>query len=134
MADEIGKMEARPPELMARAAHFLIPSAMREEICGDLCERYKSPLQYIKEVFSMLPHLIAGQIRRNTNLSLLGVQAFLLFSVSADLLPPAMPRPSMYRAGFAPRRLCLLRLAPFCSATPIAKTPIAPLGGPVSIV
>ncbi len=79
MEYEVRKMEARPPELISRAVGILIPSCVREEIAGDLCERYKSPVQYTKEVVTMLPHLIASQIRRNTNVPMFGIQAFLLF-------------------------------------------------------
>jgi hypothetical protein len=79
MEYETRKMEARPPELISRAVGILIPSCVREEVTGDLCERYKSPMQYLKEVVTMLPHLIASQIRRNTNAPMFGVQAFLLF-------------------------------------------------------
>ena len=79
MEYEVRKMEALPPELISRAVGILIPSCVREEVTGDLCERYKSPMQYTKEVVAMLPHLIASQIRRNTNVPMFGVQAFLLF-------------------------------------------------------
>jgi hypothetical protein len=71
---------------------------VREEVAGDLRERYRSQRQYALEVTNMLPHIIASQIRRNTNFPLFGVQAFLLFFcfggfvTSADAAALDVPR------------------------------------------
>lgn len=98
MGRDSQKVEASPPEIVERTVHLLIPPAVREEVAGDLCERYRSQRQYIMEVTSMLPHIIASQIRRNTNVPLLGVQALLLFFcfggfvTSADAAALDVPR------------------------------------------
>jgi hypothetical protein len=73
------KVEARPPALIDRAVRLLIPPASREAVVGDLWERYASPLQYVGEALRILPYLIASQIRRNSNIPLLGIAAFTLF-------------------------------------------------------
>jgi hypothetical protein len=64
---------------MDKIVRFLIPPSVREEISGDLFERYKSKGQYTKDVALILPYILASQIRRNTNIPILGIQAFLLF-------------------------------------------------------
>ena len=73
------KVESHPPALIDRAVRFLIPPASREAVVGDLWERYSSPLQYVAEALRILPYLIASQIRRNSNIPLLGIAAFSLF-------------------------------------------------------
>ena len=73
------KVENRPPALIDRVVRFLIPPASREAVVGDLWERYASPLQYIAETLRILPYLIASQIRRNSNIPLLGIAGFSLF-------------------------------------------------------
>ena len=71
--------KARPPALIDRAVRLLIPPGSREAVVGDLWERYSSPLQYAGEALRIVPFLIASQIRRNTNVPLLGIAAFTLF-------------------------------------------------------
>ncbi|HMI96754.1 MAG TPA: hypothetical protein VK479_09605, partial [Micropepsaceae bacterium] len=72
-------MESRPPALIDRAVRLLIPPASREAVVGDLWERYASPLQYLFEALRILPYLIVSQIRRNSNIPLLGIAGFSLF-------------------------------------------------------
>lgn len=79
MEREHGKMETGPPKITEGLFSFLIPPPVREEISGDLCERYRSNGQYAKEVIEMLPYVVANQIRRNTSFPLFGIQAFLIF-------------------------------------------------------
>jgi uncharacterized membrane protein (UPF0136 family) len=73
------KMENRPPALIDRVVRSLIPPASREAVVGDLWERYASPLRYVAEALRILPYLIASQIRRNSNVPLLGIAGFSLF-------------------------------------------------------
>ena len=73
------QMEARPPELMDRVVGWLIPPASREAVIGDLWERYSSPLRYVSEAMRILPFVIFSQIRRTSNIPMLGIVAFTFF-------------------------------------------------------
>lgn len=73
------KMEARPPVLIDRVVRVLIPPAAREAVIGDLWERYRSPLHYALEALKVMPFVILSQIRRTSNLPMLGIQAFTFF-------------------------------------------------------
>jgi hypothetical protein len=72
-------MEARPPVLIDAVVRILIPPAAREAVAGDLWERYSSPLHYALEALRVLPFVIASQMRRTSNLPLLGIVAFTFF-------------------------------------------------------
>ena len=61
-------MRPGPSKRMEAAAAFLIPPACREEVLGDLYERYKSGPQYIVDVVRTLPLVIWSQMRRMTDL------------------------------------------------------------------
>src|SRR5258705_13170497 len=73
------KVEARPPALIDWTVRLLIPPASREAVLGDLWERYSSPIQFVTEALRILPYLIASQMRRNSNIPLLGIAGFSLF-------------------------------------------------------
>jgi len=72
-------MEARPPELMDRVVRVLIPPIAREAVAGDLWERYRSPLHYALEALRVLPFVILSQVRRTSNIPMLGIVAFTFF-------------------------------------------------------
>jgi len=79
MAPENSKMETRPPALIEKVVRVLVPPASREAVLGDLYERYRSPLQYAGEAARIIPYLIFSQIRRNSNVPMLGIAGFSLF-------------------------------------------------------
>src|SRR5262245_16699718 len=72
-------METRPPKLIEDIVGKLIPSACREHVLGDLCERYESPIQYILESIQILPFIIASRIRRTFRWELFLSEAFGLY-------------------------------------------------------
>jgi hypothetical protein len=69
-----------PPPLLERIVLFSLPPASRESVGGDLCEMYRSPLQYGWQAARALPFLVASQARRNANFPLLGLQGLVLFA------------------------------------------------------
>jgi hypothetical protein len=77
---EPSKVEARPPALIDGVVRRLFPPVAREATVGDLWERYRSPLQYAAEAFRVLPFVVGSQIRRTSNLPIMGLQAFILFA------------------------------------------------------
>ncbi len=80
-----------PPPLLERIVLSLIPVAVRETVGGDLCEMYRSPLQYGWQAARALPFVIASQARRNANFPLLGLQGIILLGCFGGLFAIASP-------------------------------------------
>lgn len=68
-----------PPRLLERLVFYAIPPAAREAVAGDLCELYRSPLQYVLSAARTLPFVIASQARRSANPPVLVIQAGIIF-------------------------------------------------------
>ena len=60
-------MKRGPSKLSEAIVAFLLPRSCREEVLGDLYERYRSPLQYAADVVLTVPLVIASKIRRNSD-------------------------------------------------------------------
>jgi len=58
---------------------ILLPPACREEVLGDLHQRYRSPLQYGLEALQTVPLVIISRIRRTADPQLLLLQILALF-------------------------------------------------------
>lgn len=86
------KDQKRPPAVMDGVIRLLLPPASREAVAGDLWERYSSPLQYAADALHALPFVIVSQIRRNANLPVLSLQAFVLFACLGGFVPPTLTR------------------------------------------
>jgi hypothetical protein len=72
-------MPSGPPKILEELAKALIPPACREEVLGDLYERYKSPLQYLADLLSTLPFVVLSRIIRTTDIRLLVMDALLVY-------------------------------------------------------
>jgi hypothetical protein len=72
-------MPPGPPKVLESLAKALIPPACREEVLGDLYERYKSPVQYLGDLLSTLPFVTLSRIMRNTPIQLLLMDALLVY-------------------------------------------------------
>src|SRR5450755_4036035 len=72
-------MSSGPPKILEDLAKTLIPPACREEVLGDLYERYKSPRQYLGDLLSTLPFVVLSRIRRITDIRLLVMNALLVY-------------------------------------------------------
>ena len=72
-------MQSRP----SKAAEFLVaifvPPACREEVVGDLHERYRSPLHYALETIRTVPMVVLSRIRRTADPQILLMQAFAFY-------------------------------------------------------
>ena len=80
------KMESGPPKIMETVFGILIPPACREEVLGDLHERYRNRGQYVAEACHTIPLVIVSRIRRTTDPGLLLLEAcalYLSFAASA---------------------------------------------------
>ena len=68
------------PSRMAEAiVAILVPPACREEVLGDLHERFKSPLQYAADALRTVPMVIFSRMRRTVDAQILLIQAFALY-------------------------------------------------------
>jgi hypothetical protein len=72
-------LKAAPPPVLERLVWHLLPPVVREEVAGDLWERFRSPLRYVTDAAITLPFLIVSQARRQTNGPLFLLQGFTLF-------------------------------------------------------
>jgi len=99
-------MHSGPPKIVESLIALLIPPACREEVTGDLHERYRSPLQYIADLLCTVPLVILSRIRRTADLHVLLIQAageYLCFLCIASLLDASIlnrpMRPALYVAA-----------------------------------
>ncbi|HUB84307.1 MAG TPA: hypothetical protein VL971_01335 [Rhizomicrobium sp.] len=58
---------------------FFIPPACRENVAGDLHERYSNPHDYIIEALLTVPLVVLSRIRRTTDPGVLLMEALLLY-------------------------------------------------------
>ncbi|MBV8890757.1 MAG: hypothetical protein JO062_27850 [Bryobacterales bacterium] len=68
-----------PPKLVEKAVALLIPPASREEVAGDLHERYRSLGHYVFETLQVLPCVIYSRIRRTSDARIVIIQALSLY-------------------------------------------------------
>ena len=66
-------------KLLEAIAAILLPPACREEVLGDLYERYRSLLKYFFEVLHTIPFVIASRIRRTADPGIVLIRAFALY-------------------------------------------------------
>jgi hypothetical protein len=98
-------MRAGPSKASELLVALLVPPACREEVVGDLHERYQSPVQYAWEVMRTVPLVIASRIRRTADPHVLLVQALTLY-LSFLLATWLVDRPFL-REEWGPVRLCV---------------------------
>jgi hypothetical protein len=72
-------MKPGPSRTAETLLGLLIPPACREEVLGDLHERYTGPLQYLADACSAVPAVIISRIRRTTDPQVLLLEAFALY-------------------------------------------------------
>ena len=75
-----GRLTDSGPSKTAEAlVALLVPPACREEVIGDLHERFKSPLQYAADVLRTVPLVILSRVSRTADPQILLIQAFALY-------------------------------------------------------
>jgi hypothetical protein len=79
MAQRGGLMSSGPPKIAETMVALLIPPACREEIVGDLHQRFESPLQYAADAFHTVPLVVLSRMRRTADPQILLIQAFALY-------------------------------------------------------
>jgi hypothetical protein len=74
-----GVMPPRPSRRLETFVGLWIPPACREEVLGDLHEKYSGPWQYVSLAMCVVPFVILSRIRRTTDLFVLLTDALLIY-------------------------------------------------------
>jgi hypothetical protein len=72
-------MNSGPSKLAEALAAAFTPPSCREEVIGDLHERYRSPRQYGLDVLRTVPLVVISRIRRTADPQLVVIQAFAVY-------------------------------------------------------
>jgi hypothetical protein len=72
-------MPSGPPNKLEAFVGLWIPPACREEVLGDLHEKYTGPWQYIALAMSVIPFVVLSRIRRTTDIFVLLTDALLIY-------------------------------------------------------
>jgi len=72
-------MDSGPSKQVEAFVALLVPPACREEVLGDLYERYRSRRQYVLDALRVAPRVILSRMRRTADPQLLLIQAFALY-------------------------------------------------------
>jgi hypothetical protein len=73
-------MPSRPPKILEAIVALLLPPACKEEVLGDLSEKYTGPFQYVVLALCVVPCVIVSRIRRTTEAKVLLMEALLLYA------------------------------------------------------
>jgi hypothetical protein len=73
-------MPSRPPKALEATVSLFIPPACREEVLGDLHERYTEPVQYLFLAMRVVPCVILSRIRRTADAQILMMEALLIYA------------------------------------------------------
>ena len=78
-------MKMAPPKFLESLVRSVLPPARREQVLGDIHERYKSPLKYIADAANVVPAAIFSQLRRATPIAFRLLEALVIYgSIFAD--------------------------------------------------
>jgi hypothetical protein len=69
-----------PPKPIERLVGFFIPPACREEVLGDLHQRYESTPRYVADALTTVPLVIVSRIRRTTDAVVFLMEAIVIYS------------------------------------------------------
>jgi hypothetical protein len=73
-------MRTVSPKPIERIVGFFIPPACRQEVLGDLHERYQSTTRYAGDALTTVPLVILSRIRRTTDPVVFLMEAIVLYS------------------------------------------------------
>ncbi|MGC2660996.1 MAG: hypothetical protein WA324_23830 [Bryobacteraceae bacterium] len=128
-------MHPGPPKAAEAFVGILIPPACREEVLGDLRERYRSPTHYAVEVLSTVPLVILSRIRRTADLQVILIQVFVCyvsFLVAAWFIDPSLLRRQfeLWRLAIPPATAIVGLLFEDAYASPPLRSPLKLVRGP----
>jgi hypothetical protein len=73
-------MRTAPPKSIEKLVGFFIPSACREEVLGDLHQRFLSTPRYVVDALMTVPLVLLSRIRRTTDAVVFLMEAIALYS------------------------------------------------------
>jgi len=129
-------MESGPPKIIETLLGWLTPPACREEVLGDLRERYQSPARYVAEGLHSVACVMYSRIRRTTDSVVALMEAMSLYT-SYVLAALAVDRSVLFDPrGFArPAIPAAIALAVVILAdaysNPKRRWPLKPLFAPI---
>ncbi len=129
-------MRSAPSRFAETIVAVLVPPTCREEVMGDLQERYRSPEQYAWESLSTIPLLILSRIRRTADPQVLVMQAFavyLSFLGAAELRDRALliDQWGLLRLAVPAVLIVLGMVLEDAYAKPVKRSPLQLTRGPV---
>jgi ATP-dependent Zn protease len=84
-------MHNGPPKLLEQIVGALLPASRREDVLGDLYEKYQNPVHYLATALCVVPSVIAGQMgRRGAVMNLMKPVTFVVVLVLAAALALAV--------------------------------------------
>lgn len=126
---------ATPPKSIEHLLGFLIPPACREEVLGDLHQRFLSTPRYIADALTTIPFVVISRIRRTTDAVVFLMEAIVLFSsyfaaasvLDRNLLTGAL---GLFRLGLPAGIVLLTLLFADAYSNPRNRSPLKPILGP----
>jgi len=97
-----------PPRAGERLAECLVPPAAAEHVLGDLAETSSTPGHYLRQLASVLPHVIWSQVRRRATIG--GMIFNTIFSGFLLILFQRIPKEPFLDSPSAWARLAVLLL------------------------
>ena len=128
-------MESGPSKIAERIAGGLVPPACREEILGDMRERYRSGLRYFLEAAHVIPCVIYSRICRTTDavLALMEVASmYTAFVLVANGFDPVLilDRSGLARLAIPPAIVLATMSLADAYSNPQRRWPLKPLVAP----
>jgi len=128
-------MRTAPPKSIEKLVGFFIPPACREEVLGDLHERFLSTPRYVVYALMTVPLVLLSRIRRTTDAVVFLMEAIVLYSSYLAAAFSLDQNLLTYASGF-----CRLGLPAAISmstlmfadayANPRNRSPLKPMLGP----
>jgi hypothetical protein len=73
-------MPSVPPKTLEAIVGFFLPPVRREEVLGDLCEKYTGSIQYIVLAIRVVPCVILSRVRRTADAQIVMMEALLIYA------------------------------------------------------
>jgi hypothetical protein len=132
-------MESGPPKIIETLLGWLIPPASREEVLGDLRERYENPARYLAEAVHAVPCVIYSRMRRTTDpvVALMqGVSMYTAFVMAASWRDRALllDERGFLRLAIPPCVALVTLMIADAYSNPKRRWPLKPLFGAILAV
>ena len=129
-------MESGPSKVAETLAGYLLPPACREEILGDMRERYRSPLGYFVDALQVIPCAIYSRICRMTDAVIALMEVVSMYSafvLAARWVDPTLisARSGLARLAIPPVVVLVVLSVADAYSTPQRRWPLKPLFAPI---